>query len=368
MSSFIFSCSTTKQPTNYKIIKSKKHIDSIRKAEAAIKKIMHEKNVPGLSVAVAKNGKIIWSQGFGHADLENNVPVTTDTRFRIASVSKTITAAAIGKLVNEGKLDLDAPIQKYVPYFPKKRWPITTRLVAGHLAGIRHYKGDEFYSAKRYKTVKDSLSIFMDDPLEFKPASNFQYSSYGWNLISAVIEGASGMAFLDYLEKNIFEPLNLKSITADKSNQIIKNRAKSYICKVTISDCVLENARYVDNSNKWAGGGLLSNSEDLVKFALAHLNESIFPKIIFEELTKQQKTSSGKLINFGIGWMTGKDNLKKTAIGHSGGGVGAHSWLRVYIKEKVVIAYAFNRGATRKHKVGLYNLANIISEPFTQED
>ncbi|HEX6643571.1 MAG TPA: serine hydrolase domain-containing protein, partial [Gemmatimonadales bacterium] len=147
--------------------------------------------IPGVSITVMRDGRIVWSEGIGWADLEQRVPVTPLTRFRVGSVSKSLTAAAVGLLVERGRLDLDAPVQRYVPAFPEKRYPITTRLVAGHLAGIRHYAGNEFLSMRPYASVTEGLEIFQHDSLLFHPGTRYLYSSYGWNLVSAVIEGAS---------------------------------------------------------------------------------------------------------------------------------------------------------------------------------
>jgi len=144
--------------------------------------------MPGLQVAVAVAGKLVWSEGFGYADRERKIPVTNATQFRIGSVSKPLTAAGLALLYERRKVDLDAPVQRYVPSFPAKRYPITTRELAGHLAGIRHYQDDEFLLNRHFNTVRDGLTIFERDSLLFPPGTKYSYSSYGWNLIAAVIE------------------------------------------------------------------------------------------------------------------------------------------------------------------------------------
>src|SRR5512134_1490923 len=156
---------------------------AIARAQEIVDLAMARTLAPGAQIAVSRDGRTIWSRSFGCADLELDVPVGPDTRFRIGSVSKPLTAAAIGRLVEDGRLDLDAPVQRYVPDFPKKAWPITTRQLAGHLAGIRHYEGDEFLIRDHYATVHAGLAIFEKDALLFEPGTKFSYSSYGWNLI-----------------------------------------------------------------------------------------------------------------------------------------------------------------------------------------
>src|SRR3989441_10645547 len=172
--------------------------------------------IPGVQVAVAVNGQLVWSEGFGYADAERKEPVTRETQFRIGSVSKPLTATAVALLYEQGKLDLDAPVQRYVPSFPDKGYPITTRLLAGHLAGIRHYKDREFFLNRRFATVLDGLTIFQDDSLLFPPGTRFSYSSYGWNLVAAGVEGAAGEDFLDYMGMQVLRPLCLSHTPPDR--------------------------------------------------------------------------------------------------------------------------------------------------------
>src|SRR5215831_4069309 len=115
--------------------------------------------VPGFSVAVAIDGRVVWSEGFGFSDLAAKKPVTPATRFRIGSVSKSITSVGLALLVERGQVDLDAPVQKYVPDFPVKEEPITTRMLGGHLAGIRHYKGEEMLRNESFTNCHDALRI-----------------------------------------------------------------------------------------------------------------------------------------------------------------------------------------------------------------
>jgi len=217
--------------------------------------------IPGVQVAVAVSGKLVWSEGFGYADAERKRPVTRETQFRIGSVSKPLTAAAVALLYQQGKLDLDAPVQRYVPSFPDKGYPITTRQLAGHLAGIRHYKDREFFLNRRFATVLDGLTIFQDDSLLFPPGTRFSYSSYAWNLISAVVEGASGDDFLHYMSAHVLRPLGLAHTAPDRTDSLIPGRTQPYDRDSGGSYRI---APAVDNSYKWAGGGFVSTAEDLV--------------------------------------------------------------------------------------------------------
>lgn len=188
------------------------------------------RGTPGLAMAVAVDGKIVYSEGFGFADLEERVPVWPTTKFRIGSISKPLTAVGLMELVQSGKLDLDARIQKYVPSFPDKGAVITVCMVAGHLGGIRHYQGDEFTIQKHYANVTEGLAIFKNDPFVAPPGTKYNYSSYGFNLLSAAIESASGQDFLSYMQANVFAPIGLVHTTPDLNSQIVEQRWRSTNC------------------------------------------------------------------------------------------------------------------------------------------
>lgn len=300
---------------------------------------VHGRGIPGLAVAVGVNGRIVWTEGFGYADVENRVPVWPTTKFRIGSVSKPVTAAAVARLIEEGKLDLDAPVQEYVPYFPDKGAVITTRLAAGHLAGIRHYRGEEFLLNRRFNSVRESLTLFQDDPLLHPPGSRYSYSSYGWNLVSAVVEGASGEEFLAHMDKAVFGPLGMRNTAADWNHLIIEQRTRFY---QRTREGELQNAPAVDNSYKWAGGGFLSTVEDLVRFGSAHLQPGYLRKETLDTLFTSQKTSEGKETGYGIGWSIRRDDAGRRIVTHSGGSVGGTTQLAVFLDGGVVVAIVAN--------------------------
>lgn len=315
------------------------------------------RGIPGMSVAVAVDGHLVYAEGFGSADLEERVPAWPTTKFRIGSISKTLTAAALMQLVEQGKIELDAPVQKYVPSFPDKGVQITPRLLAGHLAGIRHYKGDEFLISKHYDSVLDGLKIFENDPLISPPGTAFHYSSYGFDLLSAVIESASGEKFLDYMPRHVFAPLGLVDTIADENRTIISQRSRFYELEKNGAD---ENAPYVDNSYKWAGGGFLSTSEDLVRFGSALLHPGFLSEESLKALFASQKTTSGKETGYGIGWFIHKSQSGLRIYEHSGGSVGGTSQLIIYPDSRVVIALVTNLSDAP------FKIAEVesIAEPF----
>lgn len=301
---------------------------------------MASTQAPGASIAVMRDGRIVWSEGIGCADLEQEVPVTPITRFRVGSVSKPLTSVLLGLLVQEGRLDLDAPVQTYVPDFPKKAWPITTRQLAGHLAGIRHYEGHEFQIRDHYATVREGLAIFENDPLLFQPGTKFSYSSYGWNLISAVLEGAAHESFLPMMQARVFAPAGMAHTSPDDPERIVPDRGRFYTR--TEDTGAVVNAGYVDNSYKWAGGGFLSTTEDLVTFGDALLEGRLLEPETLRTLWISQKTSDGNETEYGMGWGVRTDAKGRRLVSHSGGAQGGTAYLLIYPDERLVMAMLVN--------------------------
>lgn len=312
---------------------------AIDSARAVVRAMMHEAGIPGASVAVGYEGDIVWSEGFGWADLELQAPVTPLTKFRAGSISKTMTGSAVALLMEAGLLDLDAEVQRYVPDFPRKRWPVTVRQAAGHTAGIRHYRGNEFYSDEHYPTIAGGLAIFSADTLLFEPGTDYAYSSYGWNLVSAVVEGASGEEFLTLMRDRVFEPLGMRHTVPDVPHAIVPGRTAFYEHD---DDGAVVNAPFVDNSYKWAGGGFLSTSEDLVRFGQAHMAPGFLGAETLREVQASGMLVNGDSTNYGVGWSRRIDADGDLAFGHSGGSVGGSTLLVLVPVHDLVVAGMIN--------------------------
>lgn len=331
---------------------------AIAAGRAALDSLRQATGIPGLSVAVGVDGEIVWSEGFGFADLENRVAVTPLTKFRIGSVSKPVTSIAVGRLVEQGRLDLDAPVQTYVPGFPEKPWPITTRLVAGHLAGIRHYRGAEFESAKHYATVAEGLTIFAADSLLFEPGTRWSYSSYGWNLVSAAVEGAADVPFLAYMRREVFEPAGLSDMVADQVDSLVMFRTRYY---QQAADGAVLNAPWVDNSYKWAGGGFLSTPSELAELAFALWSGELLERETLEVLWTPQRTRDGNTTEYGIGWYVSQDAAGRRMVGHGGGSVGGTTLFWLWPEQEVVVALTANLSEA---PLGGRAFAELIGTPF----
>jgi serine beta-lactamase-like protein LACTB, mitochondrial len=308
-----------------------------------IRDTMRILGAPGASVTVMKDGAVVWSEGFGWADIEQQVAVTPLTRFRIGSVSKSLTSLGLGLLVQEGKLDLDAPIQRYVPSFPMKA-PITARELAGHTAGIRHYRGDEMFIRRHYANVTEALDIFRNDTLLFIPGTRFSYSSYGFNLLSAAMERAAGEPFVTFMTRRVFEPLGLRHTVAEYADSLVPFRAHFYTPADSGGGIV--NAPYVDNSYKWAGGGFLSTTEDLARAGQLLLDGALLTPETRQMLWTSQRTTDGKETGYGMGWFVDRDAAGRRRVYHSGGSVGGTAYLLIYPEQRLVLALLVNSDRT----------------------
>jgi serine beta-lactamase-like protein LACTB len=295
----------------------------LARINAAVSKFMASTHVPGMSVAVVENGEYEWAQGFGFADIENNVPASEHTLFRLASISKSLTATAAMQLWERGRLDLDASVQKYCPSFPQKPWPVSVRQVLGHLGGIRHYKSNaqddsEVGNTKHFDDpIQAGLNFFKDDPLVAQPGTSFHYSTQGYTLIGCVIEGASGATYVDFVRQNVLAPAQMKQTQVDNRFTIIPYRTRFY--EKTESGTV-RNADFLDSSYKVPGGGWLSSAEDMARFEVAILNDKLVRRPTRDLMWTPLKPSDGSRDTYGLGWSWGDENDHEVAnVGHIGG-------------------------------------------------
>lgn len=289
--------------------------DKLEKIEKTISSEMSRLGIPGLSVAVVVDHKLRWSNGYGLADVENFVPSKAMTAYRLGSISKPITAAAVMQLAERGKLDLDAPIQKYCPAFPAKQWPVTARLLLGHLSGVRHYNNvAEVASTRHYNSVVEGLDMFKNDPLLFEPGTKYNYTTHGYAVLGCAVEGASGMRFEGYVRENVFKPAAMDRIRVDHVADIIPNRAQGY--EKTRSG-ELRNSGLADTSYKIPGGGFISTVDDLARFAIAMQTGALVKKETLDQMWAAHKTRDGKETGYGLGWRVSERNGMKEV--HHGG-------------------------------------------------
>ena len=311
--------------------------------EKAVSSFMSANSVPGIGAAVVLEGEPVWSAGFGMADLENSSPATSSTLFRLGSISKPITATAILQLWERGKLDLDAPVQKYCPAFPRKEWPITSRELLGHLGGIRHYnpdgKGDiPEDSARHFSSMEESLQIFAADPLVAKPGTKFNYSTYGYTLLGCVLEAAASQKYVDYVHENIFKPAGMTQTQADDFFSVIAHRTRWYHKD---KSGIVRNAGVLDSSYKIPGGGLISSADDMAQFEAAILADKLLKRASRDLMWASQKTDDGKPTGYGLGWGT-QQKHGLTLVAHGGGQQGTSTTILVVPERRAGIVVLAN--------------------------
>ena len=296
-----------------------------QKIQTISEKFLAENKIPGMAISISINNKLFFSEGFGYSNLKSKEKVKPNlTKFRIASISKTLTAVALAKLVDDKKLDFDASLYTYLPNYPKKKYDFTLRQIGGHIAGIRHYRGNEFLSNKKM-TIVNGLDLFKNDPLLFKPGTNYKYSTYGWNLLSVVIQNASNKNYLSYMENEIFSPLEMNNTGWFLSEIDLANHSKQYDKKRNKLKTIP-----LYGQSTYPDGGLRSSVAEVSKFFIALLNEGeyqgvrILKKASVAEMLRFQFTEGNKPDNVnmkepdknsGIFWATKRD---VTMIGHSG--------------------------------------------------
>jgi serine beta-lactamase-like protein LACTB len=312
--------------------------------ETAIARFMAANSTPGVSVAVVENGAVEWAAGFGSADLENFVPATSHTLYRLASISKSITATAALLLWQQGKLDLDAPVQKYCSSFPQKDAPITTRELLGHLGGIRHYKSEsqddpEIGNTRHFlNPIQGGLDFFKDDPLVAKPGTEFHYSTQGFTLVGCAIEGASGENYADYVRESVLTPAGMTHTVVDNRFAIVPFRTRFYSKD---KSGAITNADFLDSSYKIPGGGWLSSVDDMARFEVAMLNDRIVTRSARDLMWTPLKPTDGKEDPYALGWGTGKD-LGVLDVGHGGGQQGTSTFFMIVPERRAGVVVLIN--------------------------
>ncbi len=313
------------------------------KTDRLINDFLNTKNLPGLSVSVMKEGEIVYSKGFGYADVDSKTLINpSKTKFRIGSFSKTLTASALMILVEKEQIDLDKSIYSYTPEFPQKKWDFNLRMMTGHLSGIRHYKNDEMNITKNYDNIFDALEVFQDDPLMHEPGTKYLYSTHAWTLISLAIERAANIPFTQFMDSDVFSKLGMANTFAEVKGLDIDNKVTYYRKNSTGGYDV---AKDVNNSWKWAGGGYISTTEDVLKFLNQHLNDDYLSENSLKALMTSQTTDDGKKTGYGIGWRIRSGRNGDMLYGHTGGSVGGTTYAFMNKNKKTIVVITSNIGS-----------------------
>jgi serine beta-lactamase-like protein LACTB len=281
--------------------------------DAVISGAMTHDHLVGVGVAIVVDDRIVFARGYGVADQETHEPVTNDTRFRLASISKVFTAVAAMQLAEAGQLDLDQPVQAYVPTFPQKPWPVTSRELLAHTSGIRHYRGREVLSTKHYTDLTTPLEIFEADPLLFEPGTQFAYSSYGYNLLGAVVEAAGHEPFGQRVHDHVFMAARMSGASVEDITQHVPH-AGGYVADARGE---IKPAPPYDPSNKVPSGGFIATASDLANLAIA-MDQDRLVKPETKRAMESPQHVGDRFTSFGLGFELGTYD-GAPAVFHTGG-------------------------------------------------
>jgi serine beta-lactamase-like protein LACTB len=340
----------------------------VEQGRQIVRAALVEHNLPGVSVAVGVGGDLVWAEGFGWAALEKQVPVSPTRRFRIGTASTVLTSAAVGRLVERGRLNLDAEIQTYVPEFPKKAWPVTVRQSMGHLAGVGTDGGDEgpLFSRSCVRPV-EGVPAFADDPLRFAPGTQYRHSSYGWILISAAVEAAGGEPFFSFMRDQVFDPLGMRDTRADSATRPVEERATFYFPRFAADPRYgPDPMREIDLSCYAGASAFVSTPSDLVRFGLAIDRGALLHPDTVELLQTSQRLPSGQETGYGLGWDLERVTLNghdARVVGHDGDVLGGMvASLLMFRDQWMVVAVTSNTSYA-----DTFALASKIAEAFGEQ-
>lgn len=320
-----------------------------------IHQAMETQHIPGLAVAVMKGNKLMLSQGFGHANIEHQIPGTTKSVFQIASVTKVFTAIAALILFEKGQLRLDDPVGNYLTNLPETWNRITIRQLLSHTSGIPSFSGYDSIPCKVGKDVRDYLKgdVLKEVaclPLEFEPGENWSYGDTGFYIIGLLIEKVSGKSYEEFLRETVFKPLGMASTRLVSYRDIITNRVDGY---------AFENGNYYNSKtfefDEFANGGIVSNVEDMIKMHFVLSTEKLLAKQTLAIMCTQTQLKNGKLIDYGLGiGLTPYKGQKR--YGHNGGGgLGFSSSLTHFPDDNITVVVLSNANLPRGYVGELVN-------------
>jgi len=338
--------------------------DAVDRVRREARTLLMEENLPGLSAAVAVDGAIVWAEAFGWADVERHLAATPLTRFRIGTASIPLTSAAAGMLHERGRLDLDAPIQQYLPAFPATQWPFTVRQVMGHVAGIYHGRGGsaERMPGRHCTSLDQAVQIISGDPLSFQPGTRYRYSTYDWILVSAVVEKAAGEPYLTVMQRHVLSPLGMARTIPDSEG--VEGRASFYFPRMALRTALgLQDAPHADYSCFGGSGAFLSTPTDLVRFGSAMLTPGFLTAETLAMLQTPLRLESGATTGYGLGWSVENVQLGGAdvrMIGHRGTSSGGTTSFMTFPDLGLVVAATSNVSYAN----GLAPFALKIAEAF----
>jgi serine beta-lactamase-like protein LACTB len=315
-----------------------------RALEDSARALLASRSVPGGQVVILLDGHVVADVAYGLAQVDSALPVTSDTRFRIGSISKLFTATAAALLWESGRLSLDAPTARLVPEFVLADSAVTARRVAGHIAGVRHYAPRDFTRPpQRFDDVIAPLAIFAADTLVAPAGSRYLYSSYGYNLLGAVVQRASGEEFRAHMVRAVFAPVGMAHTVAERSDSSIAMLSAGY--NATPAGPGL--APRTDLSDRWPSGGYLSTALDVARFGARSVHGPWLSARVRALLFTPMQLPDGTPTGVGFGWRVGADSAGRVIYHHGGASIGGRAMLVVWRDQPLVVAITTNLSAAR---------------------
>lgn len=330
-----------------------------RVADRILAAILDANGVPGMAAAVWHNGDIAWTGTAGYRDLETRRPVEDGTVFRLASVSKIFAVVAAARLREQGKLDVDRPVQTILDQLDPKWPPLTARQLAAHMSGIPHYQDvDDDRGGYRFKSVRESVGVFNGRDLLFPPGTGYNYSSYGYTLLSAVVEQAAGKPYLDYLSSDLVDGL---TIGPDATDDGTAATSTAY----NFDNGVPLPAPPHDYSYSWGGAGLSATAGDLARFGGRLLSETVISDATLAWMLEPSRLTDGTPVMddgfpVGFGLRGGTDQDGERIAHHSGATIGARSVLLLYPDRELAVSILSNAPWVSS----IEQTAMVLSAPF----
>ncbi len=333
-------------------------LDAIVRAELSVGP------VAGMSVGITR-GDQRWVCAYGQRDLTRKLPATPRTTYRMASVTKSFTAVAVLQLAQQGKLELDADISTLVPSFPRKQWPITVRDLLGHLSGVPTYDGPASTHNVKPMTTAEALAVFADKPLVFEPRTRYLYSTWGYNLLGAVVESVSGQPYRDYLREHVFQPAGMEHADLD----IIATRDEHQAVGYRVQGTGLKPSRFLDVTSRFGGGGTRATVGDMLGFGRAVLAHTLVSRETMGRMQASMATADGRLTDYGMGFAT-YPLRGHYLVAHAGGQNETTTLLVMFPAEDTVIALATNveGEAKRLRRLSIRLMEQVLEDGVTRRD
>jgi CubicO group peptidase (beta-lactamase class C family) len=324
---------------------------------------LYPSDQPGAVIIITQDGKPVYKQAFGMADMSLDVPNRTEMVFQLGSITKQFTAVAIMMLEQEGKLKLTDDVTRYLPEYQTPTSTITIENLLTHTSGIPNYTSIEGWFENRIQlklTDDEMMDGWENLPLEFEPGSKFAYSNSGYYMLGAIIEAASGIPYDEFVETRIFKKLGMNHSYYDHSERIVPNHASGYSAT---PDGGFENASYLDMGQPGAAGALASTVDDMAIWDASLYTDILLPASARERMWTAYTLSDGSKSDYAYGWSVGDRNGNH--IIHHGGGIPGFqtSGFRL-TDQKVYIAVLSNGSATRPGVAAEAAVKAVLGEPF----